>query len=360
MEKILDNLRNLTRMQIIIGIIGMIVVIIIVTAILMIGSGWDLDGDSSLPIYFFNASAGRLDAELQPRPQGGDAIELVRVAMGHLMNDPKDTSNLARTWPEGLEFLEFVIGIHMDAEIDNMLVLTFSDHYRNMSPLNEALFRAALTLTMVGIPYIESVKIRWADDIDEYGTILWDERIESRGTIANDPSIPSTRISTATFTLFFIDESGEGLVTEVYAATDIDHRRRGASAIERLIEGPSNSDFSPAVRIPPETRVRSVNVVPAAGAVYVDLSSEFLTNFSGTPAQARLMIASIVNTLNESIVLGGLRTYRFFFLIDSTSREDFHGVSGFNLSFSFDETVMLGYGAPDESEYDYEPENGDE
>jgi hypothetical protein len=42
-----------------------------------------------------------------------------------------------------------------------------------------------------------------------------------------------------------------------------------------------------------------------------------------------------------------------FFLIDSDRREDFHGVSDFDLGFAWDESFMLGY-VPQEEPTDAE------
>ena len=308
---------------------------------IFIYSRWERDMYGHMPIYFFNESAGMFEPEWFPM-QEGDTVFLAQLAVAQLINGTRN-SRLTNVWPDESEGRAVPSWLFLD---EDMLVAAFdSEFYAEMQPLEEALFRSAFTLTMVGLPGIESVKFRVGEGV--YLT----EWVESAETIANNPSISPMRISSVTFTLYFADETGETLVPEVYVASGVDLRRREVFLLTRLIAGPSDSDFSPAVVIPPETRVRSVTLMQDAGGYYVDLSSEFLNNFTGTPAQARMMIASIVNTLIEN---SGLRTRRVSFLIDSERREDFHGVSDFHLWFSFDETLVMGYGEEDYEEQEYE------
>ena len=344
LEKVFEFLRGLTRVHIAVIVLGVTLIVAGVTALVMINSNWDwYDGDS-IPVYFFNASEGRLDAEMRHMPYDHDLMVMVHTAWGHLRGEPHHNSNLMRVWPEDKRDFNTHIQV-----VDDMLIATFTDEYRDMTPLDEAIFRSAFTLTMVGLPTINEVKFRVAYSMEEL-EVEWLERVETATTIANNPSISPARISSATFELFFIDETGEGLVTETYVAADVDLRRQGRDVLERLIEGPSDPEFSPATIIPSETRVR--DVIMGTGLIYVDLSSAFVSQFSGTATQARMMITSIVNTLLESTTGPGGRTRRVFFLIESQRHEEFHGVSDFHLGFTFDETMMLGYGQ--EYEYEYE------
>ncbi|MCL2216585.1 MAG: GerMN domain-containing protein [Defluviitaleaceae bacterium] len=347
MYKLLGFLRNLTRVQV--GSVVLVAVLVVVATLVLANSDWDFSGEDEQAIYFFNVGEGRLEPEFRflPYPLPGGTLSMVDMALVNMINEP-DRTALSRVWPEDIELRELITGLEMQG---NTLVVTFSEAYRKMGALEEALFRSAFTLTMVGLPHIEEVKIRVAYG-NEDGEIGWDEWFESAGTIANDPSISPMRISNATFGLFFVDEAGEGLVVETYFAEGVNVRQRALASLERLIEGPSDPDFLPAVSIPTGTRVRNVIEVAAGGDIYVDLSAEF-NRFGGTAAQAELLIASIVNTLIESIIPGGGRARRVFFFIDSIRYEEFHGVSDFHLYFTFDETLVLGYG---EDEYEYEDE----
>jgi hypothetical protein len=124
---------------------------------------------------------------------------------------------------------------------------------------------------------------------------------------------------------------------------DVNLHTRTQNILERLIEVQDSPGVFPL--IPPETRVRLVITDADAPGVYVDFSSEFHNNFSGTTAQAHMMLQSIVHTVLEN----NRQRSRVFFLIDSDRWEEFHGVSGFDMGFTADESFMLGF-VPEEYE----------
>lgn len=295
-----------------------------------IGRGADDDADGRLSVYFFNAPEGRLEAEFRDLPQG-EAIERINFTLGHFFSEPEN-ANLSRVWPADAEFSELVTQIFIR---DNMLVAMFSELYKELPPPEEALFRAAFTLTMVSLPYIDEILFR-------AGELEW---LETGETIANAPFISPARRTSADFTLFFADESGEGLVA-TYEEIGVNIHTQIQDILERLIERQDGPGFFPL--IPPETRVRDVLTEPDVG-FYIDLSADFHIRFSGTPAQARMMLQSITHTVLEND--GSNIPRRVFFLIDSERRDDFHGVSDFNLGFVVDESFMLGF-IPPEPEYE--------
>jgi len=293
----------------------------------------DNNRHSYIEVYFFDATSGRLVSELRQWP---DTITWTEAIIGFLMGEPIN-SRLTHTWP-GFGVADFITDIYME---DTMLVVTFSDLYWEIPPVEEVVFRSAFTLTMIGLEFVDSVLLR----VDGYERQV--EWLESAETIANAPPIsPILRPGITTFTLFFGHESGEGLVIETYETmVSAVPRLRARAMLERLIAGPTTEGA--VASIPAETRVLHVELHGESG-IYVDLSSEFVTRFSGTQSQAQMMIASITNAVIENT--GSPRTRRVFFLIDSERREEFHGVPDFNLGFVFDETMMLGYGQEDESE----------
>jgi len=95
--------------------------------------------------------------------------------------------------------------------------------------------------------------------------------------------------------------------------------------------------------------------------MYVDLSGDFMSRFSGSRELARLMLQSIVNTLT----LNGNnqeRVNNVFFLIDSDRYDVFHGVLDFDAAFTYDHDIILyeevsgdvhgeGFGEGDEGAY---------
>ena len=281
-----------------------------------------------MQVFFFNPSEGLLYSEGRPWPYGFQS-DWVSAAIGHL-RFPPNNNRLVSTWPDinpllGEEETPFLRSINM---YESTLIIEFYDSYLRMPPLQEALFRSALTLTMVGLPFIDEVKIRVNDN----------EWLESAETIANGPSISPGRLVDRQLVLYFIDASGEGLVREYYNATGLDTRQQVRVALERLIEGSvTEGNFS---AIPEETRVLAVVPGMDLSSYYINLSGDFLTRFTGGPAQARLMIAAIVNTVLENTP-SSIR--QVFFLIDSSRKEHVPGIGDFSSSFEYDETVMMGF-----------------
>lgn len=316
------NKKNIIILSVAVG-----VVVLAVLLGVLISRGFEDYRAGRLPIYFFNSSSGWLEVEFRELPQT-NLYQQAKVVLEYISQGPRGSA-LMGLWPVGVEIHEFVTDMYVDDQ--NYVKLWFSDLYENFAPIDEALFRSSITLSMSGLPFVEGVIFHLEDR----------EIHESTKTIANNPFISPAHRRAEDFTFYFVDESGEGLVSVNYHMPDVDLHRRTTRMIERLIEQQAEQEGIMSL-IPPETRVRSVLIEPQNPGIYVDLSIEFHRNFSGTPFQAYMMLQSITHT-----VLANNTANQLFFLIDSERWDDFHGVSDFNLEFMMDETAMLGFVLPD-------------
>jgi len=317
------------------------VVITMAVALLIVVAGtlalW-LRGSYPVPqmqVYFFNSADGRLEYELRPwsaayvTSTGATFVspeQSVWTAISHLMELPEG-SRLSRPWPD-MELEEIFIQLSRRGSV---VTATFPEAYMEMTPLQEALFRSAFTLTMAGIG-IEEVVFH----------VNGQQWTESAATIANAPNVRAARLSDTQLILYFIDELGGGLVREYYDATDVDTQNRAHAALSRLIEGADTEGLTSG--IPPDTRIRGIEPAIETPSLYINLSGEFVTGFSGSPAQAQLMIAAIVNT----VLANPQGPRQVFFLVDWSRLETFHGVGDFMRGFEYDETVMVGFVAEEE------------
>ena len=295
-----------------------------------------LPGQREMRVYFFNSSAGVLVAEHLPissldfiftAPQEYD-LNWVAAALANMQRPP--ARGLSTTWPETAVIADYMLD-------RRVLTIVLNESYSELPALDEALFRTALTLTLTAGPYIDEVKLRLGEQ----------EWTESRSTVSNTPEFSPARLINAPMLLYFVCESGEGLVRGYYTAMGVNPRELERAALERLIHGPGMAGT--VSFIPPETRVRVLHYNETR-SVYVLLSGEFSTRFNGTSTQAQLMIAAIVNTVlsNPSAGAGDLR--HVFFLIDSARESQFHGVADFDRGFEYDETVMVWYVPEEEYE----------
>jgi len=87
--------------------------------------------------------------------------------------------------------------------------------------------------------------------------------------------------------------------------------------------------------IPGETKVRDVKTED--GICHVDLSSHFMSRFNGSPALARLVVYSIVNTLIENS--GNIKKVQF--LIESERVAQYNGVLDFDRQFEKNDDIII-------------------
>jgi len=328
------------RMLFVVSTIAILVVAVVTMAVIFAIGGRGTAQPGMLQVFFFNPEYGHLEPEGRPWPtddlefwvaSGSEhwdyntKIVWVGSAIALLSQQPYN-SRLTSVWPSLDSDTLFFLYFHIS---DSTLVATFCNSYLEMAPLEEALFRSAFTLTMLSLPFVDDVVIRTG----------YTEFAENATTIANAPTISSAWLANTQLILYFWDDTGEipVLVREYYNAMGVDIQRRSRAALERLIEGPESENMT--ALIPPETRIIGVIPAPEIFSVYVNLSSEFVTRFGGSPTQARLMIQSIVNTVIENSSPPGspAAVRQVFFLIDSARHDTFPGVPDFYRGFEYDE-----------------------
>ena len=292
-------------------------------------------------VYFFNPSTGVFETEIRNIPNV-DIEARISLALGHLRSTPS-TSSLTSTWPvnDNGDFLHFDIRFALHRATDTLVLAIF---LYDLPPLNKTLFNSSIVFTLEGI--VSRIIISYEDNLAKIIYLLdhyEDEDIQGRSAIEhmlihadNNPSITPGRVAIRAFTLYFANDSGDALVSETYISTEVDLFQIGSFAMQLLINGPS-IDGAVAL-IPPETRVISVEALDIN--IYVNLSGEFHSRFTGDISMARLMILSIVNTLER---IPDITASRVNFLIDSEPMEHFHGINDFHMGFLRNDDSLLLY-----------------
>lgn len=224
-----------------------------------------------------------LKAEYEP--EATDTAGLIAEFLTALSSDPDDVA-YRKPIPSDVK----VVSYSLDGV---MLALYFNADYHNMTAVEEVLCRAAVVRTMTQIEGVDCV-LFFVDDMpltDVKGNIVGsmnqDSFIENPGAQIN--SIQSTSV-----TLYFANESGDGLVKEerqdVYYSSNVSLEKL---IMEQLLEGPQIAGAKSA--IPEGTRLVTVSVVD--GVCYVSLDENF-RNQDYKVSEAIVMY-SIINSLTE-------------------------------------------------------------
>jgi spore germination protein GerM len=312
-----------------------------------------------LRVYYFNPSEGRLQGVDVTIPAGPPMMQL-NALLTRLTNPP---SSLKGVLPGGMSLPE--LDFH-----EGLAGVALPYIYNEMPVFDMALFRTALTLTFTQLPFVERVMFLVAEEGEEPLTQLAEwlraeenrdfpgGRIESPLTVANDPSITPGAVRPRTITLYFVCADGVGLVTETFTDEYMDEHRMAEFKLNHLIAGPEGDN---AMRIiPPDTTIRTISFDRDPNRLYVDFSGEFSSRFIGSPALAGLMLQSIVNTLtlpSNQRRNWEDRVLQVSFAVNTERPEVFHGVTGFNLPFTYDHGITLESDIPDDPDPDT---NGEE
>ncbi|MGI6011165.1 MAG: GerMN domain-containing protein [Ruminococcus sp.] len=233
-------------------------------------------------IYYVNAEKTKVISESVQFDESGDLLK----QMAEMLFEQPLGEAQTRLLPENVEFLEYQMK-------DGVLSLNFSQEYQEMDRTEEILIRASMVKTFVQVPDVTSVVILVESDplMDSYGEevapMTADSFVENSGKEINAYQL-------AHLTLYFANESGDGLVKEersVYYSTSMPLER---VIVEQLLKGPREEGHYPT--IPSETKILGVTV--ADGVCYVNLDNTF--SDMALNQQEEIPIYSITNSLVES------------------------------------------------------------
>lgn len=201
---------------------------------------------------------------------------------------------------------------------ERVLYLYFDGNYREMSPVNEVLCRAALAKTMTQIEGVDYISI-YVDDqplMDATGTPIG--YVTSSDFIERFSDVEDTT-NVSTVTLYFTDKSGTKLVAETRELTSATQ----STSMERrivnaLLEGPKEKGNYPT--IPSTVKVNSVQV--KNNICYVNLDATFIN--APLNISEYIPVYSLVNSLTELQTISSVQI-----MIDGNSAVTFRGSISF-------------------------------
>lgn len=216
--------------------------------------------------------------------------------------------------PEKLEYNPPLAGKFslLSYSVENGTVtLSFDDHYKEQSAIEEVLTRAAIvrTLTQIeGIDYV-MMQVRGEPIADSLGNVVGamssDMFIDNAGNEINAYEQVKLR-------LYFANESGDKLIETNRKGVYSSNISMEKLIVEQLIKGPNGDGIYPTIN--PATKVLGVTVKD--GTCYVNLDENFLKPTS--KVNAEVTIYSITNSLVElsnvnkvQISINGKTNYMF-------------------------------------------------
>ncbi len=249
------------------------------------GCGKEGEGNDVYQVYYLNQESTKIvpvsyEAQSDPADTNGLVDELLRQFSTDLGDVEYKT-----TLPKQVEVTNYVLE-------ETLLTLYFNQEYGKIDRITEPLVRAAVVRTMTQIEGVECLAFFVGDepladkDKNPVGVMTNDSFVENPGEQINS-------IQSATLTLYFANEKGNGLLVEtqnVHYSSNISMEKL---VMEHLLEGPRGAGAKPA--IPEGTKLMNVSV--SDGVCFVSLDEGFINQDYNV--EEPVVIYSIVNSLSE-------------------------------------------------------------
>lgn len=257
---------------------------LLAAALCLSACGKSEEGDYTL--YYLNYDRTKL-VQKSFASQSEDTDGLIEELIAKISEDPG-----AQGYAEEVGVLGDDVTIDSYELQSGILSLYFSGAYYDMETGEEALGRGAIVHTMMQVDGVDGVRF-FVDSQPltnangtEVGLMTDDSFVENPGEQINN-------IQEADLTLYFANQTGDGLVSEsqhVYYSSNISIEKL---VMERLLAGPESSNARSA--IPTGTHLVSVSVMD--GVCFVNLDDNFtVQNYE---ISEEVVIYSIVNSLSE-------------------------------------------------------------
>lgn len=244
---------------------------------------------SAYHVEYLNKDKSRI-VEVAYEPAASDTDALIREFLAALCSD-SDHVEYRKPIPNDVEVTSYTLD-------GTILTLHFDEDYNSMNAVEEVLCRAAVVRTMTQIEGIDFVSFYIGDSplTDNKGKLVGSMNQDS---FVENPGEQINSIQNTTLTLYFANETGDGLVKEVredvYYSSNISLEKL---IMEQLLEGPTTQGACSA--IPEGTKLVTVSVVD--GVCYVSLDEVFRNQ--DYKVNEAIVIYSIVNSLTELPTVG--------------------------------------------------------
>lgn len=197
---------------------------------------------------------------------------------------------------------------------NNLVSVNLSKEFYNENNISDILSVGAIVKTICSVDGIDSVNI-FVENIpitnsegEEMGILRDTDFVFDADSLESDEEY---------ITLYFSDENGENLTSEVRKITVPKGEVMEKLVVNELLDGPKNSKNLQV--IPSGTKIISVET--KEGVCFVNLSKEFITKHPGGTTAEIMTVYSIVNSLTELANVNKVQ-----FLIDGEIKELFNHI----------------------------------
>ena len=250
---------------------------------ILFGCGKEAERKSRYNIFYLNKEETKLvPVDYAPGSEDGERMIGDMILM---LSSIPESVDYKKPLAEGVKVLSWSLS-------NGQLQLNFNNEYARMDQVTEVLCRAAVVRTLAQVEEVDFISFYVGDAplVDKSGTPVGPMTGES---FIENPGEQINSIQTATITLYFADEEGDGLVKEVQERHYSSNISMEKLVMEQLIKGPIGSVGVSA--IPSGTKLVSVSVLD--GVCFVNLDEGFLNqNFE---IEEGVVIYSIVDSLVE-------------------------------------------------------------
>lgn len=247
------------------------------------GCGGRSQKEADYYIYYLNKDQTKL-APVAFEPETEEREALIGDMIASLGESPDDVE-FSQPLAGHVQLLSWTLE-------NGQLQLNFSSEYSQLDRVAEVLCRAAIVRTLTQVDGVDFVSFYVGDMplTDSKGTPLGLMTAES---FIENPGEQINAIQTATLTLYFANQEGNGLVPEVQERHYNGNISMEKLVLEQLLKGPISEDLKPAV--PVGTKLVGVSVLD--GVCFVNLDAGFLNQDYNV--EEGVVIYSIVNSLAE-------------------------------------------------------------
>ena len=212
-----------------------------------------------------------------------DGQAVVPALLDLLLQQPYESSQ-SSPFPEGTELRSWSLQ-------NGVLSLDFSEPYGGLSGIDLTLANYCLTLTLCQVEDVDAVQVTVEGETLPFQTTT---QLRPEDVILSGSEEQPIYYTAA---LWFPRTSGEGLGLEYRQMMLVEGDSLISGVFGALLAGPLSESLGQA--LPPDTYL--ISGVAENGICYLDLSQECMALFSGTDAQIKLCLYSLVNTMSSNL-----------------------------------------------------------